>query len=401
MALPRILFISQGVSLAHVGRPLALAESLSPARYEVHFARTPAMARFVTAPHLHQHDVAPSLAPAEFLRRLARGQALFDEAVLEADVVEDLRLLTEVQPDLVVGDFRLSLQVSARHLGVPFALITNAHWSPSLPLSQLPVPEHLAVKLLGLPLATALFRRLFGPVFRQHVRPFNTLRRGYGLPALGEVREAYHDADALLFADAPSMFPEGALGGTFLGPVQWEPKGALPAWWSGLQGRDRAFVSVGTTGSGRMLTEGVLSAVRAVGLTAMVATAERGAPPPGVLAAPFLPGLRAAKRARVMVCSGGAPALAQAVAAGIPALALCSNMDQMLSAQRFAATGAVLALRADEATPAAVERGLRRLLGELSFTAAARALAAEFAPTVATAAFGAWLERRFPLRRAA
>ena len=34
------------------------------------------------------------------------------------------------QPDLVIGDFRLSLSVSARVAGVPYIAIANSWWSP-------------------------------------------------------------------------------------------------------------------------------------------------------------------------------------------------------------------------------------------------------------------------------
>lgn len=401
MARPKILFFSQGFSLAHVGRPLALAESLSPGAFVVHFARTAPMARFVASPHLVQHEVRETLAPRDFLGRLKRGQPIYDHAMLRADVAEELRLLEAVRPDFVVGDFRLSLQVSARHLGVPFALLSNAYWSPSLPLNRFPVPEHLAATLLGVPLATALFRRLYGPVFRQHVKPFNDVRRHFGLRQLGEVREAYHDADHLFFGDAPELFPETDLGGEFLGPLQWEPPCELPGWWKGLQGRDRVFVSMGSTGSARVLTEGVLAATRACGLDVMVATADRSAPPADMLTASFIPGLQAAKKSRAMVCGGSAPAMAQAMAAGIPALAVCSNLDQMLAAERLAAAGAVLTLRADRASPRAVRQGLERLLSEPRFAAAAQALAPCFTPHRATTAFANWLGRRFQTRVAA
>lgn len=37
----RILFVAEAVTLAHVVRPFALAQSLDPSRYEVHFACDP------------------------------------------------------------------------------------------------------------------------------------------------------------------------------------------------------------------------------------------------------------------------------------------------------------------------------------------------------------------------
>ena len=139
--------VSQGVSLAHVARPAALAATLGDC--DLHFARTARMARFVGLPNATQHDLAETMSPERFVARMAAGQPLFDEATLHADVVEDLRVIDAVKPDLIIGDLRLSLQVSARLAGVRFALISNAHWSPELPLSTYPLPDHPAASLVG------------------------------------------------------------------------------------------------------------------------------------------------------------------------------------------------------------------------------------------------------------
>jgi UDP:flavonoid glycosyltransferase YjiC (YdhE family) len=37
----KILFVAEAVTLAHVGRPLALAQMLDRQRYDVHFACAP------------------------------------------------------------------------------------------------------------------------------------------------------------------------------------------------------------------------------------------------------------------------------------------------------------------------------------------------------------------------
>lgn len=42
-------------------------------------------------------------------------------------VEADLRVLDEIAPDLVVGDLRISLSVSARLAGIPYIAIANAY----------------------------------------------------------------------------------------------------------------------------------------------------------------------------------------------------------------------------------------------------------------------------------
>src|SRR5688500_19493669 len=80
-----------------------------------------------------------SVSVAEFLSRLAHGRPLYDLATLRRYVSDELRLLERVRPAVVVGDFRLSLAVSARLLHVPYLMLANAYWSPyARPKFELP-----------------------------------------------------------------------------------------------------------------------------------------------------------------------------------------------------------------------------------------------------------------------
>ena len=49
---------------------------------------------------------------------------------LDRYVEEDLRLIDSFRPDVVVGDFRVSLAISARKARIPYVNVTNAYWSP-------------------------------------------------------------------------------------------------------------------------------------------------------------------------------------------------------------------------------------------------------------------------------
>jgi UDP:flavonoid glycosyltransferase YjiC (YdhE family) len=55
-----------------------------------------------------------SISSAQFLGALAAGKPVYDVATLQTYVEEDRRLLERLRPDVVIGDFRLSLAVSAR-----------------------------------------------------------------------------------------------------------------------------------------------------------------------------------------------------------------------------------------------------------------------------------------------
>ena len=56
-------------------------------------------------------------------RRRGRRNS-YDAETLKRYVDADLAIIRQAQPDLIIGDFRLSLSVSARLAGVPYATIS-------------------------------------------------------------------------------------------------------------------------------------------------------------------------------------------------------------------------------------------------------------------------------------
>ena len=111
------------------------------------------------------------------------------------------------KPDLVIGDFRLSLSVSARVAGIPYVNVTNAYWSP-FARPQFRMPSLPLGRLLSAGLADAAFAIARPIAFAAHALPLNRVRRAFGLPGLGsDVRRVYCDGDLTLYADIPELIP--------------------------------------------------------------------------------------------------------------------------------------------------------------------------------------------------
>ena len=64
-------------------------------------------------------DTLASQPPSAFVEALARGRPLYAAQTLRDYVQDDLRLLAAHRPDAVIGDFRLSLSISAGHARFP------------------------------------------------------------------------------------------------------------------------------------------------------------------------------------------------------------------------------------------------------------------------------------------
>jgi UDP:flavonoid glycosyltransferase YjiC (YdhE family) len=354
MARRRVLLFAEAVTLAHVARANVLARALDPESYEVHAAWDPRYNQLLGSLPFTWHPIR-SLPTDVFLRRVARGAPMHDVRTLRDYVREDLDTIKRVGPDVVVGDFRLSLAVSARQAGVPHVAVANAYWSPYGAQSFLFAGyEYPLSRIVGHRVARSLFR-LFRPIgFAAHTRPLNVVLREHGLPGLGgDIRTMYTFGDYTAYADIPDLIRIEGLppNHRYIGAVLWSPAVARPPWWDSLpHDREIVYVTPGTSGEEDFLSV-VVDALADLPVVVIAATAGRAtlrSTPSNARVADFLPGIEAASRARLVICNGGSPTTSQALAAGVPVLGLAgNNMDQHLNmeAVREAGAGVVLPAR--------------------------------------------------------
>ncbi|MBL8472280.1 MAG: glycosyl transferase [Rhodocyclaceae bacterium] len=325
-----------------------------------------------------------------FARKLAKGDPLYDRATLEQYVRDDLALIDEVKPDVIVADFRLSLAVSARIAKVRYANISNAYWSSYYPIDgDWPMPELPVSRILPLPLGTKIFNWIRPLAFRQHCRPLEEVLRAAGLPDCGQdLRRVYTDSDLTLYADVPSLF---ALSGApsnhrVIGPIAWSPPVPLPGWWSELpDSQPLAYVTLGSSGKGE-LAGSVAKSLCEAGFSVVLATAGTANPPAmsGLYVEKYLPGDQAAARSDLVVCNGGSPTTQQALTAGKPVIGIANNLDQFLNMRALERGGVGKVLRADRFDPRVLASTARNLVENSVARAKAGEVAAEIARTDVT-----------------
>lgn len=360
----KVLFLAEGATLAHVARPLLLAGGLDPARHEVTLARSAAYAWMTEGLGFNVCDLDCQAAEV-FARRLDRGSPLFDYPTLRRYVEEDLALMERFRPDVVVGDFRLSLSVSARLWKVPYITVCDAYWSPELPLDP-PLPVLPFTRLVPVSVAAPLFRLATRVAFPYHARAMERLRVHHGLPSLGyDLRRVYSDADLRLFANIPALFPElrESREAGFLGPIAWSsapveglnPE-ALP--------RPLVFVTMGSSGDASVLSDVVRALLPAAG-TVVVATAGRVAPEAlmssKTMVFDFVSGEQLCRHADLVVCNGGSPVTNLALRHGVPVIGIARNMDQFLNMRAVVRQGAGVMVRADRVRAEEILAWARRL----------------------------------------
>ena len=375
----RVLIFCEGATLAHVTRPLSLVEWLPSANYDVRIACSEQFA-WVLGEHREKYAPLYCQTSEEFGRRLARGAPLYDFGTLEKYVNDDLEIISEESPDVIIGDFRISLSVSARVAGIPYIGISDAYWSLS-ELGDPPLPVLPGTRFLPLPLYSAGFRLLAPFVMRAHTLSMKRLRRKFGVVAGGpSLSEVYQDSDYTLFASIPAMFPRLAQteGRKFVGPLNWALPGHLPDWWEGLPRRDEcAFVCLGSSGAVEAL-ETLVGAVSDCDRTVIVATAGRSsirhAPERNVFVADYLPGSEACSAATFVISNGGSPMSQLALSCGAAVLGVPSNMDQFLCMRHLCAASLGIQLRADRCSKDKARQALASIIGSQDVISAAGAI---------------------------
>lgn len=399
MAKPRILFVAEAVTLAHVVRPVTLATSLSPAEYDVRFATDPRYDATI-GPLPFPVDRVHTIAAEQFARALAHGTPIFGASDYERYVAEDLELIARHRPDVVVGDFRLSLAISARVARVPYINISNAYWSPYARLRNV-VPEITLARLAGARVGQAVFDWVRGVGYAAHALPVNRIRRKYGLPPHPlDFRHALADGDVTLYSDVPEIIDVAPLPAShlFAGPIPWSPPVGLPDWWTRASAapRDRiVYVSLGSSGPPGVFTK-VLAALASAPVTVIAASVQRLDPalvPANAYVAPLLPGDQAAALAAAVVCNGGSPTSYQGLAAGRPVVGLATNTDQFLNMAAVEDAGCGKLLRAYRSTPGEIRDAVLEAVDGTALKARAATMAAAIRRYSAVDVFKSALDR--------
>lgn len=367
---PRVLFVAETVTLAHAARPYVLANTLADSPYDVHMAWSPRYESLFGERAFVEHEIE-SISSEAFMQSLAKGRPIYDADTLRRYVKDDLRLLDQVKPDIVIGDMRLSLSISARLWNVPYVSLANAYWSPFANV-RYTIPQIPLTGMLGVRTAQWFFDRTRSFVFRQHAKPMNKVRHEYGLPPVeGDMRNVYVDADQVWYVDVPGQTAMSDLPAShqFLGPLSWAPALELPSWWSQVP-RDRpiVYVTMGSSGRANLLPV-ILRSLANLPVTVIAATAGKSLSmdqPANAFVTDYLPGDLANDIALLAIGNGGSPITQQALTYATPVLGIPSNLDQHLNMDGIVACNAGRSVRAEHVNVQRIQQVVAAMLQDES-----------------------------------
>lgn len=399
MANPKILFVAESVTLAHLTRPLLLAQGLPQGKYELHFA-SPNRFEFAfqgVAVRRHRLD---SVSSEHFLRSIDHGVIPYDLRTLNTYIKNEMELFQALKPDLIVGDFRLSLSISAKKLKIPYVMITNAYWSPFRVEKKLPLPEMPVTKWLGAERAEKLLWPFMPVAFAYNTLALNLLRVKHGLSWLGGPPEVFTHGDYTAYADVPELTPTQDLPPhhTYLGPILWSPKLDLPEWWKNLDPK-KPIVYLTLGSSGEIGTLPVLfEALGQLPVSVVMATAGRipSQPfPKNFFVAEYLPGPQVLKSAALLICNGGSGQSYQALQEGVPVLGIATNIDQFLCMRGIVRKGAGILIRSGQLAAETLRQAVLELADNPRYRRGAQEVAQIFGQYQACQRFHTLIENIF------
>ena len=347
----KLLFFAHAVTMAHFARPLKWIEGLDPELFDIYLASHHKFSGLspktsVTFLELNCIDAV------KFEHIVVNAAPIYDAKTFEEHIQEDIRLIEQIKPDLVIGDFRHSLTVSCRVKKTKYINLTNAYWHPGIRM-RFPLPEAPIVRILGEGPAKLLLS-LFLPLALKvsFFKMAFALRKSFKKANLkfNDYRQVITDGDVTLYCDTPELVPlkKQLSHEKFVGPLIWSMPVEVPDWWKNLDpGKRRIFITLGSSGQAHSLPMIVQALAK---LDAEIIVALAGKRPelptkPNVFVTDFLPIEAACKNSDLVICNGGSPLVHAALSYGVPTIGIVCNNDQLLNMAHIQNRGAGVLLR--------------------------------------------------------
>ena len=335
----KILFLSEAVSLAHVGRPLVLAKWAQGANHEVHFACSEEGLKNTNATTLGFKTYPLfTIKSSLFYERVKKGKFFYRFEDLIKYVEEEKELIRQINPDLIVTDFRLSAPISSWLCNKPLLNLSNSHWSPN---AECPFPAPNAGIFNWLPksLREKFFSMIRPLAFKTFGKELNQTRSHYGLPEKSDFRELYTDGTFNAYLDMPNFTTLEKLPKNhfFLGPVIWNPE--TKEQKIDLKDTNNIYISMGSTGNNKLIDPIIKSALKtnAFIIVSGVSTEEESKlinTHPNLknrsLIKKLIDPASILPKCRLTICHGGSGTVYQSLSYGIPVLCFPTNPDQCL-----------------------------------------------------------------------
>ena len=347
----KILIFSQGVNLTHFFRPLILIKQLLLQDNKVTFLLFEGHHRFIPKDISENTtvDFLKTINPKRFQQNIFKKMPVFSANQLQAMINEDLAMIDQHRPDVIIGDLRFSLAVSARLKSIPYITITNAHWSKKRLIKKIEIVDSHMGRVVESKLFQSSFSLFHKQLLALHTIPLNLMKKKHHLRDY--INYSYFDinceGDFTLYADHPDYSPLEEMKDCefYIGPMEWFPPFELPSLPQEFANkRQNVYINMGNMGPVENIHY-LIDACLELDLSIILGTCGRFALTPHekktscIYSDHIIPGNKALNLSALSISPGGVSAVYPAIKRGVYTLAIPGHVDAFLSMQGAVVNG--------------------------------------------------------------
>ncbi len=335
MTKKKILIISDAVTLAHPLRTIAFANTLSPDEYDVSIYFSD---NYQSLYDRSVHPVHPiySISPTDFVRIVSNATPIYTFGVIKKYLNEELKIIDLEKPDLIIGENRHTLQISARKKSVPYLNMMDFYWSNySKCIYKLPpVPQS---KLIPIDILDRVFNAIPKILSLPHTIPMDVYRYKNNMPLMmGDIKGMYTDSDYVGYFNIPSLYnsPQIPDTHTFIGSIDETTLPDRPEWLSTIK-KDKPviFINLGSSGNKKLLAPLSHAILNRMDCHLIMATATKDIIEgihPKTHVTSFIDNSAVFDIADLYICNGGM-SIFSGIMKGVFGIGVCSNLDQCMN----------------------------------------------------------------------
>lgn len=368
----KILIVTEGNWLSHISRSLQIGKALRYMGHVVEFACT---GSFVSLIQEESFSVLPIYTkdPNMGLDKARKSGSSYDDATVRNYIEAEIKLIEDRIPDVVVGDFRLTLSISTEVCQVPYVSILNGYWTNYYGARHTAPPSMRIVSILGPSLADFAFPLLRSIFLKIAARPFNRERKRRGLSPCSNLFDVMQSNDLNLIVDIPTYTPQHNLPEHFhfVGPIVWEPSLPPPEWLRSLdKNRPVIYFTMGSTGFEKFFTVAVdlFADTRYQVIFTKGGMKLHAARPANFFIEDYAPGLKLMEVSSLVVCHGGNGTIYQALSRGVPIIGMPTMHDQWFNMERVEDLGVGIKLDEKKFRPEHLANAVERILADETFS---------------------------------
>jgi zeaxanthin glucosyltransferase len=341
------------------------------------------------------------VSPRNFLDYAIKSAGMFCE--------EAPRALQSAGVDGVVADIsQPGGATAAEMVGLPFVSVCNAlplHSEPDVP------PDFMAWQYHDTWWARLRNRLAYGVrdwMIRPLHRVLNRYRRGSGLRPYGSPDDSFSPLAQITQLVREFDFPRKRLPEHFhyVGPYRREAESGVSFPFERLDGRPVVYASLGTVFGSRIeIWNAIIGGCAGLDVQLVIALGGRGREellsqlPGGAIVVEYAPQRELLKRAALAITHGGLNSVMEALAAGVPLLAIPITGDQFGVASRIVYTGVGEVVPAAKCNAFRIAAAARKILGMAGYRERECAIGAAIRRTQGAVSAAAIIEEVVTTRR--